>query len=128
MQTMVVCECPPMQVISRKALLDATNQNQYRVIAKDLDTWHKVAKTSKWEDVLDVQKSFPKAEAVRVGDDVYTVFNIRHNEFRLVVKIVYISQTIFVKYVMTHAEYDRDDWKTALKKEQRERKKRRESK
>lgn len=117
-----------MQVISRKTLLDASSQNQYRTIAKDLDAWHRVAKTSKWENLLDVQKPYPKAEAVHVGDEVYTVFNIRHNEFRLVVKIVYVSQTIFVKYVMTHAEYDRDDWKRALKKEQQERKKRRESK
>lgn len=117
-----------MQVISRKTLLDAANQNQYRAITKDLDAWHKIAKASQWQDILDVQKSFPKAEPVRVGDDVYTVFNIRRNEFRLVVKIVYVSQTIFVKYVMTHAEYDRDEWKRALEREQRERKKRRDSK
>lgn len=117
-----------MQVISRRTLLDATKQNQYGRIATDLDAWYRVAKASKWKDLLDLQKAFPKAEAVRVGDDVYTIFNIRHNEFRLVVKIVYSSQTIFIKYVMTHAAYDRDDWKRALKKEQGERKSRKDSK
>jgi mRNA interferase HigB len=117
-----------MQVISRTTLLDATKQNRYRAISKDLDAWYQIARTSKWKDLLEVQRSFPKAEAVRVGDDVYTVFNVRHNEFRLVVKIVYVSQTIFVKYVMAHAEYDRDAWKRALKKEQQERKNRRDSK
>lgn len=112
-----------MQVISRSTLAAAANKKPYREIAKDLDAWYKVAKTSKWESLLDVQRPYPQAEAVAVGNDAYTVFNIRHNRFRLVVKIVYLTKAIFVKNVLTHAEYDRDGWKAALKKEQELRKK-----
>ena len=117
-----------MQVISKRTLDAAAKDKTYMAIAKDLAAWYRVAKSAKWEKLLDVQQPYPKAEAVPVGNDVYTVFNIRHNEFRLVVKIVYASKTIFVKYVMTHAEYDRDEWKRSLKKEQDERRKRSESK
>jgi mRNA interferase HigB len=111
-----------LNVISRKTLETAANDKKYAEIATDLDAWYKAARTAKWEDLLDVRRPYPKAEAVRVGDESYTVFNIRHNRFRLVVKIVYPS-TVFVKYVLTHREYDRDEWKEALKAEQRIRRK-----
>jgi mRNA interferase HigB len=113
-------------LISKKRLIEFANENKFAEIATDLDAWRQVVEASKWERLLDVQQRYPKAEAVQVGNDSYTVFNIRHNRFRLVVKIVYSSQTIFVKHVLTHAEYDRDEWKESLKKEQdqRERNKR----
>ena len=110
-----------MQVISKRTLDATANDKRYMAIAKDLAAWYRVAKSAKWEKLLDVQQPYPKAEAVPVGNDVYTVFNIRHNEFRLVVKIIYASKKIFVKHVITHAEYDRDEWKRSLKKEQDER-------
>ena len=50
---------------------------------------------------------YPKAEAV--GN--FTVFNIKGNRYRLIVDLVYASQRIYIKYVLTHAEYDKDEWK-----------------
>jgi mRNA interferase HigB len=107
-------------------LIEFSNEKKFAEIATDLDVWRQVAEASKWEWLLDVQRRYPKAEAIQFGNDSYTVFNIRHNRFRLIVKIVYSSQTIFVKHVLTHAEYDRDEWKESLKKgqDQRERSKR----
>lgn len=110
-----------MQVISKKRLTEFSDEKKFAEIVTDLDAWRRVAEASKWERLLDVQQRYPKAEAVQVGNDSYTVFNIRHNRFRLIVKIVYPSQTIFVKHVLTHAEYDRDEWKESLKKEQDQR-------
>jgi mRNA interferase HigB len=46
-----------------------------------------------------------------VGETTYTVFNIGGNAFRLVVKIEYKYQKIFIKHVLTHAEYDQGGWK-----------------
>ncbi|MBC1224728.1 type II toxin-antitoxin system HigB family toxin [Nostoc sp. UCD121] len=40
-----------------------------------------------------------------------TVFNIKGNKYRLIVDIRYSSQTIFIKYVLTHPEYDKERWK-----------------
>jgi mRNA interferase HigB len=39
------------------------------------------------------------------------VFNIGGNKFRLIVKIVYKAQAIYVKHVLMHAEYDKGRWK-----------------
>ena len=111
-----------MNVISRKTLEVAAKDKKYAEIAPDLDAWHKIAKAARWRGLLDVQRSYPKAEAVWVGDESYTVFNIRHNRFRLVVKIVYPS-VVFIKCVLTHGEYDRSEWKEALKADQRMRRK-----
>ncbi|WP_322745241.1 type II toxin-antitoxin system HigB family toxin [Nostoc sp. LEGE 12447] len=47
---------------------------------------------------------YPKAEAV--GN--FTVFNIKGNNYRLIADIVYETQRIYIKYVLTHAEYDKD--------------------
>ncbi len=41
----------------------------------------------------------------------YTVFNIKGNEYRLITEINYKSQTIFIRYILTHTEYDEDKWK-----------------
>jgi mRNA interferase HigB len=47
--------------------------------------------------------------AEAVGD--FTVFNIKGNSCRLIVSIDCEAQIIYVKYFLTHAEYDKDDWK-----------------
>nr|WP_232225275.1 type II toxin-antitoxin system HigB family toxin [Dactylococcopsis salina] len=38
----------------------------------------------------------------------FTVFNIKGNRYRLIVGIDYKKQIIFIKYVLTHAEYDKE--------------------
>ncbi len=72
-----------------------------------LDNWFKIGSKAKWSNLVEVQSVFPKAEAV--GD--FTVFNIKGNNYRLIVSIDYESQLIYVKYILTHAEYDKEKWK-----------------
>ena len=72
-----------------------------------LDSWFKLASKAVWLNLLDVQKVFSSAEAV--GN--FTVFNIKGNKYRLIVSIDYTKQLIFIKYVLTHAEYDKEKWK-----------------
>jgi mRNA interferase HigB len=56
---------------------------------------------------IEVQATFPKAEAV--GN--FTVFNIKGNNYRLIVSINYERQIIYIKYILTHSEYDKEQWK-----------------
>lgn len=72
-----------------------------------LNNWYKFSSKASWSNLLDVQKKYPKAEAV--GN--FTVFNIKGNNYRLIVDIKYFKQTIYIKYVLTHAEYDKESWK-----------------
>jgi mRNA interferase HigB len=72
-----------------------------------LDNWFKVVSKANWSNLIGVQSIFPQAEAV--GN--FTVFNIKGNKYRLIVSIDYEKQLIYVKYVLTHAEYDKEKWK-----------------
>ncbi len=56
---------------------------------------------------MEVQRIFAGAEAV--GD--HTVFNVEGNAYRLIVKIEYRLQIIFIACAFTHAEYERGGWK-----------------
>lgn len=107
-----------MQVISRKALLEACSDNKYRTAAIEVDAWERIASKSDWGSLEDVRKTYSDADGVTVGSRTYTVFNICGNQFRLVVQMNHRFKMIFFKRLMTHAEYDRDEWKKSLKKEQ----------
>jgi mRNA interferase HigB len=72
-----------------------------------LDNWFKVASKANWANLVEVQSVFPAAEAV--GN--FTVFNIKGNSYRLIVSIDYEGQLIYIKYVLTHAKYDKENWK-----------------
>ena len=67
---------------------------------------HVKSKSVAWRSWGDVKKSF--ATASLVGNCV--AFNIGGNKFRLVTRILYASQKVFVLKVLTHAEYDQDKW------------------
>jgi len=54
-----------------------------------------------------VKRVYPSADLV----GRYTVFNIRGNKYRLIARVVYRSQTVFVVAIMTHEEYDLGNWK-----------------
>ncbi|NET10684.1 MAG: type II toxin-antitoxin system HigB family toxin [Symploca sp. SIO2B6] len=71
------------------------------------EAWYVVVKTAKWENLEDVRKIYRDAEAV--GN--FTVFNIKGNKYRLIVGIDYKSSTVYFKYLLTHADYDKDKWK-----------------
>ena len=107
-----------MQVISRKALVEACSENKYRAAASEVDAWEKVASKADWGSLEDVRRTYADADGVTIGNRVYTIFNICRNQFRLVVQINYQFKMIFFKRLMTHAEYDREEWKKSLRKEQ----------
>ena len=60
-----------------------------------------------WQTWAEVKAGFGTASVV--GNCV--VFNIGGNKHRLVTRILYRSQKVFILKVMTHAEYDKDKWK-----------------
>lgn len=94
-----------MHVISRKRLLDFSEIHPDAAVS--LDNWYRAAKTASWSNINEVKKVYPSADAV----GSFTVFNIRGTNYRLIVDIIYSTQRIYIKYVLTHAEYDKGNWK-----------------
>jgi mRNA interferase HigB len=95
-----------MHIISRKKLLEFSNL--HKDAEASLDTWYRTAKSAKWKNLAEVRQNYASADIV----GKYTVFNIKGNNYRLIAEVNYRNQTIFVRYILTHAEYDKDKWKT----------------
>jgi mRNA interferase HigB len=98
-----------MRVISKTRLRQFWDRPGHEDAEGPLRAWHThvSSKTVSWHSPADVKAEF--ANASIVGNCV--VFNIGGNMFRLVTRILYPSQKVFVLKVMTHGEYDEDKWK-----------------
>jgi mRNA interferase HigB len=94
-----------VHIISRKKLLEAGNRHSELI--EPLDIWYRAAKRAVWKNLVDIRKQMPTADLV----GRFTVFNIKGNTYRLIAEVFYLSQTILVRHVLTHAEYDKGAWK-----------------
>lgn len=94
-----------MRIISVRALREVTQK--HAELEQPLDSWYRIARKASWKSFEDVRQTFPSADAV--GN--FTVFNIKGNRYRLIVGIDYKVAKIYIKYVLTHAEYDKSYWK-----------------
>ena len=94
-----------MHVISRKKLKEAALH--HAELEPALEVWFRIAKKAIWENLADVRKTFASSDAV----DRWTIFNIKGNQYRLVVEINYRFQRIYIRHVLTHAQYDQEKWK-----------------
>ena len=98
-----------MRVISKARLKQFWESPGHEDAEGPLRTWytHVSSKTVAWQSWADVKADFSSASIV--GSCV--VFNIGGNKYRLIVRILYASQKVFVLKVMTHEEYDEEKWK-----------------
>jgi mRNA interferase HigB len=94
-----------MHIISRKKLLAAGRK--HRGLSVPLDAWYRTAKSAKWKSLEEVRRTYSHADGVPVEDRVYTAFYIPGNSYRLVTEVFYEDQTILVRHILTHAEYDK---------------------
>jgi mRNA interferase HigB len=94
-----------MNVVSRPRLnAFAARHQQARA---PLDAWYKFTRKARWRSAADLHRDYPHADLV----DRCTVFNIAGNKYRLVTKIRYGKQAVYIRFVLTHPEYDRGRWK-----------------
>jgi mRNA interferase HigB len=74
-----------------------------------LRAWVSVVKAADWSKPTDIKDMFRSAD-ILANDRV--VFNIRGNKYRLVVAVHYRGKRVYVRFVGTHAEYNRIDGAT----------------
>ena len=70
--------------------------------------WYSVAKRAAWRNLTEVRIDFPHADGV----DMFTVFNIGGNKYRLITVIKYRWLVIYIHRILTHAEYSKGKWKS----------------
>lgn len=102
-----------MRIIARKTLRQFVERlkgsKDQKAVKSALDAWFHEVLHADWNAPADVLKAY--ANASIVGPD-RVVFNIKGNDYRLVVAINYRRQIVFIKWLGTHANYDKIDVKT----------------
>jgi mRNA interferase HigB len=94
-----------MHVISRKKLKEAVAR--HGDLESPLEVWFRITKKARWKSLADVRKTFSSADAA----GTWTIFNIKGNQYRLIAEINYLFGRVYIRHVLTHAEYDRGGWK-----------------
>jgi mRNA interferase HigB len=101
-----------VRIIARRTLLDFVvslrSSKDQKSVKSALDSWFHEVQSADWHTPADLTVSYANASIVG-GDRV--VFNIKGNAYRLVVAIDYARQIVFIKWLGTHAQYDRIDVK-----------------
>jgi mRNA interferase HigB len=77
-----------------------------------LDAWFKIMSRAEFRNLMEIRAVFPAADDVQG----LCVFNIGGNKFRLVTKVEYRWQKVFIVDVLTHEDYNRGAWKPKLRK------------
>jgi len=99
-----------VRVIARSTLREFAESlkgtKAYAAVKSALDAWFHEVWNAAWKSPADVKAAY--ANASIVGAD-RVVFNIRGNDYRLVIAIDYERQVVFIKWIGTHAEYDKID-------------------
>ena len=71
-----------------------------------LKSWYHEGESANWQSPNDIKRDFPSASILE-GNRV--VFNIKGNKYRLIVKINYGYRIMWIRFIGTHAEYDKID-------------------
>jgi mRNA interferase HigB len=97
-------------LILGKHLIEAA-QKRHSNWKGSLGSWVRIVEgvNPPWRNLVEVRRT--RKDADPVGD--CTVFNIAHNEARLITSISYEMGTVTVLFVLSHKEYDKGGWKDA---------------
>jgi mRNA interferase HigB len=92
----------PLRVIAKKVLRDFWEI--HADCEQQLKSWFQEASNAQWKNPNEIKLDFPSASIL---NDNRVVFNIKGNHYRLIVKLNYDYQMIWIRFIGTHAAYDK---------------------
>ena len=96
-----------MRIIAKKILRDFWDTHP--ASEQQLKSWYQETLKAEWTGPRQIKKEYPTASFLA---DNRVVFNIKGNHYRLIVKISYDYQMVWIRFIGTHAEYDKVKAKT----------------
>jgi len=93
-----------MHIIARPQLIKFYQQEGGKDAKGPIDVWWHEIKKANWQSWTEIKVQYGSASILK-GNRV--VFNLGGNKYRLVVKINFPTQTVFIRFVGTHKEYDK---------------------
>ncbi len=89
-----------MRIVSRKAIREASAK--HGEWSASLNAWYKVAKNADWRNFAEVRNSWRNSD--------FVVFDISHNRCRLIATIKYRWRMVYIRRILSHADYDEKEW------------------
>lgn len=91
-----------MRVIAKKKLRDFWEKHED--CKQQLKAWFREAEKSEWKNPNQIKMEYPSASIL---NDNRIVFNIKGNNYRLIVKLSYEYEMVWIRFIGTHSEYDK---------------------
>ena len=91
-----------MRVIAKKILREFWEIHSD--CEQQLKSWYQEADNAKWKNLNELKSEYPNASIL---EDNRVCFNIKGNNYRLIVKINFHYQMMWIRFIGTHAEYDK---------------------
>lgn len=98
-----------MRIISHRKLKEFYESPGKKDSRLALERWYYIAQQAEWHNLSEIKDDFPATDYV--GNQHY-VFNIKGNDYSLAVVVKFTIGRIFIRFVGTHAEYDKNDCST----------------
>ena len=93
-----------MRIIAKKTIKDFWKNSNYRDSEQPLKSWYHEIKEANWKTNHDVKAKYKNVSILKNNR---VVFNIAGNKYRLVVVIEYYFNTVYIRFIGTHKEYDK---------------------
>ena len=97
-----------MRIIKEKTLTDYCRLSKYKQAEGALKAWVYEVRYSTWDNVNELKTKYRNASII---SSKRVVFNIKGNNFRLIVDVEYKLKIVFIVWFGTHTEYDKIDAK-----------------
>ena len=91
-----------LRVIAKKIVRDFWEKHED--CEHQLKSWFREAQKAEWENPNQIKDEYPSASIL---NDNRVVFNVKRNNYRLIVKISYEYEMVWIRFIGTHAEYDK---------------------
>ena len=91
-----------MRVIAKRTLRDFWRK--HADCEHQLKSWYRETERSEWLKISELKNDYPSASILK---DNRIVFNIKGNDYRLIVKFNFEYQICWIRFIGTHAEYDK---------------------
>lgn len=101
-----------MRVIARRTLREfvasRAGRKDHSALKAAVDAWFDEVRRASWASTVDVKRRYPTASIIT---SERVVFNIKGNDYRLVVSVDFEKGIVWIKWIGTHRDYDRIDVK-----------------
>jgi mRNA interferase HigB len=99
-----------MRVISEKKLREFWQAPGNAAAETPLRAWAQFVRRANWQRFADIKATYNAVDKEKGGPRV--IFDIGGNKYRLIAVIDYERHKVFVRFALTHKEYDKEKWKT----------------